>query len=85
MGRPIFRGKGELSQLNAIFGVLGCPRQRDWPELDEMPLIKAIRLPYELNENRLGQKLCRSLDSIGLGLVSNLLSYNPSARLGICC
>mmetsp|Transcript_7176 Transcript_7176/g.10512 ORF Transcript_7176/g.10512 Transcript_7176/m.10512 type:complete len:215 (-) Transcript_7176:126-770(-) len=88
-GVPLIKGKNELDQLRIMWDVLGVPKMEQWPSLKEMPLIKneSISIPQQKayvsstasSYSSLPSQF-RNLSSSGLGLLTNLLQYNPSTR-----
>lgn len=41
----LFDGKGELDQLQRIFGLLGSPNEKIWPGLAKLPNVSKVNLP----------------------------------------
>jgi len=91
-GKPFFHGKSELDQLAKIADVLGPPNVRDWPELLDMPLVRAgtVNIPFAIRTNcdhdlRRGSHgklldLFSDLSTGGIELFQYLFKYNPSDR-----
>ncbi|CAG2102913.1 unnamed protein product [Medioppia subpectinata] len=78
--KPLFPGKSEIDQLNAIFKDLGTPNDKIWPEYSELPLVKKVTFAdhkYNNMANRLGQKLTKK----GFDLLNRFLTYCPSRRI----
>ncbi|CAG2163465.1 unnamed protein product [Oppiella nova] len=78
--KPLFPGKSEIDQLNAIFKDLGTPNDKIWPEYSELPLVKKVAFadhPYNNLHNRLGQKLTK----LGFDLLNRFLTYCPKRRI----
>jgi len=81
---PVFQGKNEVSQLSAIFGLLGTPSRESWPEFRSLPNAKALH-PVLSGSQSSKPSLTASkfpyLTKAGLRLLSSMLSLNPSDRL----
>ena len=78
-GRPLFNGKTETAQISQIFHGLGPPR--DWPEFDELPLIRdGLVVPPKQKTNTWLLDQLEPLRVDGLRLLTSLLRYNPKRR-----
>jgi serine/threonine protein kinase len=80
----LFPGTNELDQLQAIFGLLGSPHGRIWPEIVSLPVVTkgVINLDREYQRhpfNRLVEKM-KYISTEGLELLNALLTYNPQIR-----
>lgn len=76
--RPIFMGKNELDQINAICQILGTPSSRlvttnKWD-------LNVLRLHYE---SKNFQMLYPFASNLGIDLITSLLTWNPSLRLDV--
>lgn len=85
LGKPLMNGKNELEQLQKMFEFLGPPTSDDWPELQELPLLKNGSV--EIPKRRHVQTGLHMYDifrswrsSSGIKLLSGLLKYNPKKR-----
>jgi len=80
-GKPLFRGKVEIDQLDQIFRILGTPDEKDWPGFTELPQAKnfnfSVRRPNTLRPifppSRLSNK--------GLDLLQKMFTYDPAKRI----
>lgn len=82
LGRPLFKGKDYVDQLNKILDVLGTPEEdvinrigSDKAQLyiRSLPVKKAIPL----------WKLLPTADFLALDLLQKMLSFDPSARISV--
>lgn len=80
---PLFQGKNEVTQLSAIFNLLGMPTREAWPDFKSLPNSKAL-VPLLSRARSSKSKLTSGkyayLTNAGLGLLSDLLSMNPANR-----
>lgn len=78
LGKPLFQGEGEFTQLITIFQVMGTPTEELWPGVSQLPHYNtefpkwgptslAIRVP--------------TLDPEGVDLLSHMLRYDPTERI----
>ena len=78
----LFQGKNEITQLSAIFSLLGMPSRETWPEFKSLPNSKALA-PL-LNTSHMKSKLTLTkypyLTNTGLALLTEMLSLNPASR-----
>lgn len=78
---PIFKGQGELDQLDKIFKMLGTPNDRIWPGFSELPYVKKVKFatqPYNhlrSHFSSLSDKGLLATPSILLLYCSNILIY----------
>ncbi len=77
-GKPTFQGQDEISQLDAIWAILGTPREADWPGVTDLPWYELVR-PREALPSRFADKF--SLSSGAMEVVRGLLELNPAKRL----
>jgi cell division cycle 2-like protein len=82
LGKSLFKGKGEIDQLDQIFRILGTVIEEDWPEYKNLPNTKKfVNLPRK-NSCQLRQNIPPSrLSDKGLDLLQKLLTYNPEKRI----
>ncbi len=80
---PLFQGKNEVSQVSLIFSFLGTPNDTSWPGFRRLPNAKALH-PLLSSSRSIAPQLNASkfpyLSTAGIGLISSLLSLNPSSR-----
>lgn len=80
---PLFQGKSEVSQLSAIFNLLGTPTRENWPAFRSLPNAKAL---HPLLSTTASQKSNLTstkfpfLTAAGLRLLTSMLSLNPDDR-----
>lgn len=89
LGIPLFKGKSEMNQLQAITKLLGKPTIESWPGLKDMPLFKdgSCELIFNKSGNKGRSKFLdtfSNLSTAGILLLSDLLKYDPETRLKIC-
>ena len=78
-GVPLFTGTSEQTQLDTIFRHLGTPNESIFPGLSELPDYKHDFPEYPAPDN-----LCHlvpKLDSIGVDLLQQMLTYDPARRI----
>ncbi|GMK54777.1 hypothetical protein CspeluHIS016_0113630 [Cutaneotrichosporon spelunceum] len=78
MGKPTFQGQDEISQLDAIWAIMGTPCESDWPGVTELPWYELVR-PREALPSRFAEKF--SLSPGAMEVVRGLLELNPAKRL----
>ncbi|KAF2644754.1 Pkinase-domain-containing protein [Massarina eburnea CBS 473.64] len=80
---PILQGKNEVDQLSKIFDLCGLPTDKSWPEFWRLPNAKSLKIPRDAGTKATGQIRTKFplLDSVGVDLLSSLLSLNPEHRL----
>ena len=78
--KPIFQGQVEISQLVAIYKVLGTPRVEQWPDVVNLPWYHLIS-PRKTYESRFDELFTPLLKTPGaIQLARNLLEMNPRCR-----
>ncbi|KLT42273.1 Pkinase-domain-containing protein, partial [Cutaneotrichosporon oleaginosum] len=77
-GKPTFQGQDEISQLDAIWAILGTPLEADWPAVTDLPWYELVR-PREAITSRFAEKF--SLSAGAMEVVKGLLELNPAKRL----
>lgn len=79
---PLFQGKNEVTQLSAIFNLLGMPSRDTWPEFKSLPNSKALAplINTSLAKSKLTSTKYPFLTHAGLDLLTELLSLNPKDR-----
>jgi len=75
---PLFAGKTEMDQLGMIFGALGVPNQKDWPDVATLPAYVSFERE-ELPMNFLSLFMAASQDA--KDLLMKLLTVSPLQRL----
>jgi serine/threonine protein kinase len=82
LGKSLFKGKGEIDQLDQIFRILGSVNEDDWPAYRNLPNTKKfVNLPRK-NTSALRQSFPVSrLSDKGLDLLQQMLTYNPEKRI----
>lgn len=80
---PLFQGRNEVSQLSAIFSVIGTPTASAWPGFKSLPNSKAL-YPLLSSANQRKSTLNASkypyLTKAGLRLLTSMLALNPEDR-----
>lgn len=80
---PIFQGRNEVSQLSAIFHLLGTPTSKKWSGFKHLPNAKALH-PLLSSSARTRSKINSTrfpnLSQAGLDMLSDMLSMNPENR-----
>jgi protein kinase len=77
-GRPLFQGTSEADQMYKIFGVLGAPTQKSWPDAIRLANRLGIRLPTTAPTGL--SALVPNASPPALSLLSDMLKYDPSKR-----
>jgi len=86
----LFDGKGELDQLQRIFGLLGSPNEKIWPGLAKLPNVSKIQFPKQpYNKLRdkfpapsaLREEQAGALTDAGYDLLARLLTLDPARRI----
>ena len=87
-GKRLFNSKAarrgdKMDQLRTIFGVLGLPDDRTWPEFASLPLNHAVRRSFREQENNTLGELFHPdmLSEDGFTVLKGLLECNPDKRL----
>lgn len=47
-GKPILQGNDEIHQLEVIHGLMGTPREEDWPEVRDLPWYELVKPKVEI-------------------------------------
>jgi serine/threonine protein kinase len=76
--RPLWPGDSEIDELYRIFRTLGTPNEESWPGVSSLPDYKATFPSWPA---RGLQKICPTLDPVGLDLLAQMLAYDPAARI----
>eukprot|EP01017_Pseudomicrothorax_dubius_P046744 TRINITY_DN827_c0_g1_i1.p1 TRINITY_DN827_c0_g1~~TRINITY_DN827_c0_g1_i1.p1 ORF type:complete len:304 (-),score=99.58 TRINITY_DN827_c0_g1_i1:196-1107(-) len=76
--RPIFVGDSEIDQIFKIFRILGTPNESIWPGVNALPDFKQTFPKWAPSPIT---KHVTNLDPIGLDLLSQMICYDPSARI----
>ncbi|KAI8081485.1 kinase-like domain-containing protein [Halteromyces radiatus] len=79
IGKPIFNGTDEISQLDTIYQVMGTPTKDIWPSIEELPWYELVR-PKEHYENVFRDTYKNTLTPGALILAEALLSMDPKNR-----
>lgn len=46
--KPILQGNDEIHQLEVIYGLMGTPREEDWPTVRDLPWYELVKPKTEL-------------------------------------
>ncbi|XP_011405303.2 PREDICTED: cyclin-dependent kinase 2-like [Amphimedon queenslandica] len=76
--RPLFPGDSEIDQLFRIFRTLGTPDESVWPGISSFPDYKSS-FPKWPRQNL--QRIVKSLDTLGINLLEQMLCYEPCKRI----
>lgn len=76
---PLFPGDSEIDQLHKIFMALGTPNERMWPGVSELPDFKDTFPKWGLRNIA---DTVPKMDPLGQDLLSKMLTYEPSRRIG---
>lgn len=80
---PVFQGKNEVSQLSAIFTLLGTPTKENWPKFRSLPNAKALHpllSTTKSQKSNLTSAKFPYLTGAGLRLLASMLALNPEDR-----
>jgi len=78
--KPLFQGDSEIDQLFRIFKILTTPSERVWKGFEQMPEFKGGFPKWEVD--CLDQKMKDAeFDQIGMGLLRDMLRYDPADRI----
>ncbi|CAB9518642.1 Mitogen-activated protein kinase HOG1 (Fragment) [Seminavis robusta] len=85
LGYPLWSGKSESEQMEAIFSTVGPPSVESWPNLLTMPLIQdgSVKLEKYAKVRTSSMPLLDSfsyLATSGLMLLANLLHYDANGK-----
>lgn len=78
MGKPLFPGKNELTQIDLIFQMLGTPTEDEWPGVSKLKLYG--EMSQKKYTNRLSSHVkskMKNVDDETLSFLSGLLSLDP--------
>lgn len=78
MRNPLFPGDSEIDQLHKIFQALGTPTEEMWEGVRDLPDY-SLRFP-NWHKKHIGETV-KNLDTQGLELLSQMLSYDPGKRI----
>eukprot|EP01124_Arcella_intermedia_P003977 TRINITY_DN12256_c0_g1_i10.p1 TRINITY_DN12256_c0_g1~~TRINITY_DN12256_c0_g1_i10.p1 ORF type:complete len:555 (+),score=179.45 TRINITY_DN12256_c0_g1_i10:1165-2829(+) len=82
LSKPLFRGKGEIDQLDQIFKILGPVDEEEWPEYTLLPNTKKfVNIPRKGSSNLKQAFKAGRLSDKGLDLLQKMLTYNPAKRI----
>jgi len=83
LGRPLFPGKTEATQLQKVFQFLGTPTQKDWPSINSYTNSQKILKEIDDKEvyPNIDWKKVFKFDESGVDLLSKMLQYDPSKRI----
>eukprot|EP01125_Pyxidicula_operculata_P012913 TRINITY_DN4251_c1_g3_i5.p1 TRINITY_DN4251_c1_g3~~TRINITY_DN4251_c1_g3_i5.p1 ORF type:complete len:521 (+),score=174.19 TRINITY_DN4251_c1_g3_i5:676-2238(+) len=82
LGKPIFKGKGEIDQLDQIFKTLGSVNESDWPGYSSLPNSKKFNISSKKTASSLRNLIpSNRLSDKGFDLLRQLLTYNPDKRI----
>ena len=77
-GAPLFKGDSEIDQIFKIFQVMGTPKERDWPGIEELPDYQPSFPSWP------AQPLAKRLPALepdGIDLLERMLIYEPGKRI----
>ena len=78
-GEPPFKGHNEMSQMDAIWSIMGNPNQQNWPSYSQLPWSKLI-FPLKEHANVFDERYSESMSLTARTLAKKLLHYEPSRR-----
>lgn len=78
MRNPLFPGDSEIDQLHKIFQALGTPTEEMWEGVSDLPDY-STRFPG-WHKRHIGETV-KNLDTRGLDLLSQMLTYDPERRI----
>ncbi|XP_055587231.1 cyclin-dependent kinase 20 [Uranotaenia lowii] len=79
-GVPLFSGGTDIEQLALVVRTLGTPNLKEWPEVRSLPDYNKIRFPNAKGEH--WEDIFPSCTASNeIGLVDELVQYNPARRL----
>jgi cyclin-dependent kinase 10 len=85
LGQPLLPGDEERSQIKLIIDLLGCPNDKIWPGVAELPLIAngSINLAQELARSPYNSLnvVFPKLGHHGINLLNLLLAYDSKKRI----
>eukprot|EP00924_Labyrinthula_sp_SR-Ha-C_P008721 augustus_masked-scaffold_2-processed-gene-0.17-mRNA-1 protein AED:0.17 eAED:0.18 QI:0/0/0/1/1/1/2/0/907 len=80
---PLFAGRNEVDQLMKICGILGTPRETDWPEARKLSAKTGFQWPYFVPTNLRATLNNRRLTQVSnhcSSLLLDMLQFNPFKR-----
>jgi protein kinase len=77
-GRPLFQGTSETDQIYKVFGVLGCPSPRNWP--DGVKLANRLGLRFSSAVPTGLASILPNISPDAFALITELLRLDPSRR-----
>ncbi|KRX00029.1 Protein kinase-like domain [Pseudocohnilembus persalinus] len=77
---PIFKGQGEMDQLQKIFEVVGTPSELSWKGWTQLKHARAV-LKFPKYENKLKEVIGNSISEEGIDLLKQLLALDPARRI----
>jgi protein kinase len=78
LGKPLFPGTSETDQIYKIFGVLGPPTQKTWP--DGIRLANRIGIRFAATPFAGMTSVLPNLSAAALSLLSDMLRFDPAKR-----
>eukprot|EP01065_Artemidia_motanka_P008542 TRINITY_DN142_c0_g1_i1.p1 TRINITY_DN142_c0_g1~~TRINITY_DN142_c0_g1_i1.p1 ORF type:complete len:314 (+),score=109.51 TRINITY_DN142_c0_g1_i1:64-1005(+) len=75
---PLFPGDSELDELFQVFRLLGTPDDSVWPGVKQLDCYQDVMPKFR---RRPRAQWCEQLDSLGLELLEQCLTYNAAARI----
>ncbi len=82
LGKPMFRGKSTLDQIEKVFTVTGMPSKSDIAAIDSPHVSKIVSSLPPIDKPEL-RTLFPTAPSDALDLMEKLLVINPSLRLNV--
>lgn len=76
--RPLFPGDSEIDEIFKIFRLLGTPHEGVWPGVTSLPDFKTTFPQWARSPLT---RAVPDLDKFGIDLLSELITYDPAARI----
>ncbi|KAK2960352.1 putative serine/threonine protein kinase [Blattamonas nauphoetae] len=80
MKTPLFAGASEMDQLFKIFGVLGAPTPKSWPDGVKLMNDRQIRFPSTVASSVSLSELMPQASKEAIDFIEQLLQFNPETR-----
>jgi len=85
--QPLFKGRGEMDQIDKIFKLCGVPNEQDWPGFSQFPLVN--KLKFHKSKGTGFRKLFPKtsytgnvyLSDQGMHLLNGMLAMDPRQRM----
>ena len=56
--QPLFKGRGEMDQIDKIFKLCGVPNEQDWPGFSQFPLVNKLKFHKSKGAQRTQSQPC---------------------------